>query len=418
MKKFESMLRRTATPNLVFFFPNDFLLAKPVVQRLFQQVNERARRLFAGFLALSLTTRKKVSLAIFLGIDMKTMRRGISDLLKSFSLDKKRVRRTGGGRRSKEHEYPGFSDKLEGLTEDHLAGDPMNDKRWVRKSLHYFKEQLSLLGMKASLPTIRKYLRKRKIFLKSNKKVLSLQQHKDRDKQFQQINRMKKAFLKSGKPVISIDTKKKEKIGLFYSVGRLWKKVVAKVWDHDFPSLSTAKIVPFGIYDLKYNKGYIYCGTSYETSQFIVEMIVKWWKEIGRYLYPNEKNLLILCDAGGANSYRCHGWKYELQTQLAAVYKLKVTVCHYPSGASKWNPIEHRLFSFISINWAGEPLTSIKKMLNLINSTTTRTGLTVQGFLIEKNYEKGRKYTPAQMKQLPIKYMKILPQWNYTLLPS
>lgn len=417
-KKFNRKIKEKYNNDLTMYYSCHVVLSKQLIRELFQQLNERSRRLVGAFLILSLTVRKKFSLTSFIGIDTKTLQKGIKELNNSFIFDKKRIRKIGGGRKTKEQMYPGFSNTLESLTEDHLAGDPMNDKRWVRKSLQHFKKQLQLKGIKASLPTIRKYLRKRKIFLKSNDKSLNLQQHKDRDRQFQQINRFKKAFIKAGRPVISIDTKKKEKIGLFKSVGRLWKKLARKVLDHDFPFLAESTIVPFGIYDLKQNKGYVYCGTSYETSQFIVEMIIKWWSEIGQKFYPHQTNLLILCDAGGANGYRRHGWKYELQNQLAAVFGIKITVCHYPSGASKWNPIEHQLFSFISINWAGEPLTSIEKMLNFINTTTTKTGLVVQGVLVKKTYKKGIKYTSDQMKSLPIKTMQILPKWNYTLLPQ
>ena len=203
------------------------------------------------------------------------------------------------------------------------------------------------------------------------------QHYNDRDLQFKQINRIKKGFLKSGNPVISVDTKKKEKIGLFKNAGRLWKKVAKKVFDHDFKTKSTVTITPFGIYDLKYNRVYVYRNDSYETSEYIIDMIVKSWEKIGKFLYAGKKKLLILCDAVGANGYRRKGWKYELQEHFASKFQIDITICHYPPGTSKWDPIEHRLFSAISINWAGVPLDSIDMMLNLIRNTTNGVIVTV-----------------------------------------
>lgn len=396
----------------------ELILSKSLLDMLFAQLQERAKRLVIAFLFLSIPVKKKVHLANLLGLDLKTIRKGIAELKSGPNLPPTQNRQAGGGRKTKEQKYRNFGGILETLTEDHLAGDPMSAKRWVRKSLQYFHTQLKLKGIPASLPTIRKYLRKRKIFLKKNAKVINTQHHKDRDRQFRRLNYFKNAFLQAGKPVISIDAKKKEQIGLFSSVGKGWRKVAKKVFDHDFPSLGQGKAIPFGIYDLKHNRGYVYCGTSHETSQFIVEMLVKWWAEIGQMLYPNQTHLLILCDAGGANGYRRLGWKWELYTQLATTFGLKVTVCHYPPGASKWNPIEHKLFSFISINWAGEPLTSYEKMVEFINTTTTKTGLTVSGVLVVKEYPTKIEYTDAQMAEIKIQGMKILPKWNYRILPQ
>jgi hypothetical protein len=223
--------------------------------------------------------------------------------------------------------------------------------------------------------------------------------------------------LKSGNPVISIDTKKKEKISLFKNAGKIWKKVAKRVLDHDFKTKSTVTITPFGIYDVKYNRGYVYCNDSYETSEYLVDMITKWWDEIGKILYVNKKKLLILCDAGGANGYRRKGWKYELQERLASKFQLDVTICHYPPGASKWNPIEHKLFSYISINWVGIPLDSIDTMLNLIRNTRTKTGLTIESFLIGKSYEKGKKYSDEDMERINIEHWSVVPDLSYTIYP-
>ena len=255
------------------------------------------------------------------------------------------------------------------------------------------------------------------ISLKKNVKSLNTKNHPQRDNQFQQLNQLKNEFLKAGKPVISVDTKKKEQIGNFSNPGKTWRKTAYQTLDHDFSSDAIGKFVPFGIYDLQHNKGYVYCGISRETSIFLVEAIVCWWNERGQFLYPNQSEILILCDSGGANGYRRRGWKWELQTQLADLYNLKITVCHYPTGASKWNPIEHRLFGPISLNWQGEPLTSYPKALSLIRTTTTEPGLEVEAFFMEKFYQKGIKVTDKQMTTLNLHPHEILPQWNYTLIP-
>lgn len=196
-----------------------------------------------------------------------------------------------------------------------------------------------------------------------------------------------------------------------------WKKDPVEVYDHDFPNLATGYIIPFGIYDLRKNSADIFCGTSAETSKFAVEMIVQWWEEIGQLENPSKNRLLILCDAGGANSYRRYGWKIELQNQFSSRFGIQVTVCHYPPGSSKYNPIEHKVFSFISINWSGRVLNSVDVALNLMNSTTTKNGLTVRSHYRDKKYEKGIKYTKDQKRQLSIQYALKLPKLTYTIFP-
>ena len=351
-------------------------------------------------------------------MDPKTIRKGIKELVSNSVLSKNRIRKNGGGRKSKNVEYPEFLANLESIAENQLAGDPMTLKRWVRNSLKYYKTKLNEIGVNASMPTIRKYFKKLKISLKSNKKALSSKEDKRRNSQIEQINKYKNFYISLNRPVISIDTKKKEPIGLFKNLGRLWRKTFFKVQDHDFPNLRKAQAIPFGIYDIAINKGYIYINTSHETSGFLVAMLVRWWEEKGKFLYPNAKDLLILCDAGGANGWRRKGWKYELYKQFSVRFGIEVTVCHYPPGASKWNPIEHRLFSFISINWAGEPLESIEKMVELINSTKTETGLTVEAFLDDTEYKTGMKYTKEQMAEIKVKSFILNPQLNYTILPQ
>jgi hypothetical protein len=236
-------------------------------------------------------------------------------------------------------------------------------------------------------------------------------------RQFAYLNRQKQAFLAAGWPVISVDTKKKELIGNFKNYGQVWCQEATAVNDHDFEQNALGKAVPYGIYDLQHNRGYVYVGKSADTPQFAVEMIVRWWTTEGQDLYPNANQLLILADAGGSNGCRPRLWKQKLQELLADSLGLEVTVCHYPTGSSKWNPIEHRLFGPISINWAGKPLRTFEFMLACIRGTVTATGLQVKAFLVEDVYEKGIRVTKAFMETLSIEMHAVCPRWNYTIKP-
>ena len=377
--------------------------------------NERDRRLFAGFLATIFRHGGIQKAARLTGLDVKTVRQGKRELINRDTLQNARIRREGGGRLTKAQAEPAFEQKLQELIEDELAGDPMNEKKWVRKTLRWMKKKLGKKGIKVSISTIRKTLKKQGISLKKNKKSKSTQDHPDREVQFRYLNKLKRLFLDLGKPVISVDAKKKEMIGNFKNDGRTYRKGAIEVLDHDFPSLAEGKLIPFGIYDLKNNKGHVYCGTSFETSEFAVDCICKWWKEYGQEQYPNQSEILILCDGGGSNGYRRRMWKWSLQTKLTDRLGLNIHICHYPSGTSKYNPIERKMFSFISKNWAGEPLTSNEKALSFIKSTKTENGLKVGARLIEKEYKKGLKVSNEQMESLSIKRANTCPQWNYCI---
>lgn len=387
------------------------------IRFLAKSFNERERRYFAGFLAGAIGHGGTKKAARLTGLDVKTIRRGKKELNNREKILKSRIRREGGGRLTKAQADPRYERELKAFVEDEVAGDPMSGRKWTRKTLRWMKKELHAIGINASLSTIRNTLRKCKISLKKNRKYKSTLNHPERDTQFLYLNKLKHKSLSTGNPVISVDTKKKELVGNFKNDGRTWRKEALKVFDHDFPSLAEGKLVPFGIYDLKNNEGYLYCGTSFETSEFVVDSIICWWEENGRNQYPNASKILILCDSGGANGYRRRMWKWALQTKLADRLGLTVTVCHYPSGASKYNPIEHMLFSFISLNWAGEPLTSYEKALGLIKSTTTEKGLKVEAQLVDKEYEKGLKVSDEQMKSLNIERPNVCPQWNYTIKP-
>ena len=377
--------------------------------------NERDRRLFSGFLATLFRHGGIQKAAKLTELDVKTVRKGKKELMERLKFDKSRIRRAGGGRGTKIQAEPSYEQELLGLIEDDLAGDPMNEGKWVRKTLRWMKKKLREKGIKVSLNTISNTLKNHGISPKKNKKTKSTQNHPMRDEQFRYLNKLKQLFLDLGKPVISIDAKKKELIGDFKKDGRTWRKEAIEVLDHDFPSLGIGKLIPYGIYNLNNNKGHVYCGTSFETSEFAVDCICEWWEEYGQKLYSNQSEILILCDSGSSNGYRRRMWKYDLQTKLADRLGLIVHVCHYPSGASKYNPIERKMFSFISKNWAGEPLTSNEKALNFIRSTKTGDGLEIGATLIEKEYKKGLKVSNEQMESLNIKRAKICPQWNYCI---
>ena len=293
----------------------------------------------------------------------------------------------------------------------------MSEQKWHRSSLRHLMDEMEKLGYWLSHTTISRLLEKLGYSLKANEKRLAGSQHPDRNLQFEYIAAQKAAFRAQGLPIISVDTKKKELIGNFKNPGQEWCQTARAVNDHDFEQEALGKAVPYGIYDLEHNRGYVYVGQSADTPQFAVEMIVRGWQEIGKQLYPYASKILILADAGGSNGCRPRLWKQQLQEQLADQLGLELTVCHYPTGASKWNPIEHRLFGPISSNWAGKPLKSFEFMLACIRGTDTDTGLQVEAFLVEKVYKKGIKVAKELMKSLSIEWHPVCPRWNYTIKP-
>jgi hypothetical protein len=299
-----------------------------------------------------------------------------------------------------------------------VAGEPQTNYRWVRQSLQKIRQALSeQQGTHLSCGTIRRLLKKQNIRPRSNVKRLHPKPHSDRDRQFQYLVNQRKAFLRAGWPCISVDSKKRELIGLFYNRGTQWCQTAQSVNTHDFPSYAEGHAVPYGIYDLAHNLGYVAVGKSADTPEFAVDAIVWWWLQFGSWRFPDAPELLILADAGGSNGYRPRRWKQQLQVKLADAIGLAVTVCHYPTGASKWNPIEHRLFSQISRTWAGMPLTSYDILLDGLRSTQTKSGLRVQATSFDKTYQKGLSVTDAEMKLLMIQKHVTCPNWNYTIRP-
>lgn len=301
------------------------------------------------------------------------------------------------------------------MLQGETAGDPMSERKWRRSSLRQLSQAL---GETISHTTVGRLLRDMNFSPKANIKRLTGAPHPDRETQFANIEQQKQVFREAGWPIISVDSKKKELIGNFKNAGRRWCQQADAVNAHDFEQDSLGRAVPYGLYDVTNNRGYVYVGCSADTPQFAVEQIATWWRCFGCHDFPEAKRLLILCDAGGSNAYRSRLWKHQLQALLSDQLGLEVTVCHYPTGASKWNPIEHRLFGPISVNWAAQPLVTFEKMLALIRGTLTETGLTIQAFLVEKVYATGLKVTDTVMNNLNLTHHPICPKWNYTLRPA
>jgi hypothetical protein len=307
---------------------------------------------------------------------------------------------------------------LRELLREDMAGDPMGRRGlWTGKHLEEISDQLSRLGLSACPNTVRRLLDQLGYALHANRKSLSGTQSPERDRQFRYLQRQRKEFVQSARPIISVDTKKKELVGRFKNPGQVWSRKPVPVNDHDFRSQANGLAIPRGLYDPQANRGSVVVGTSHDTPEFAVEAIVHWWRGEGRQRYGQAPHLLILADSGGSNGARCRLWKYALQEKLVDPYQLAVTVCHYPAGASKWNPVEHRLFSEISKHWAGQPLVDFPTVVRLIGETRTQTGLTVKCHLTTKYYATGRKITDQEMHQLNLRKHAVIPEWNYTLRP-
>ena len=305
---------------------------------------------------------------------------------------------------------------LEELLADGTAGDPVSGMKWTHRSLRTLRKGLKHRGFKASPPTIARLLRDRHFSLRTCRKNKAGTRHKDRDRQFRYLTRLRKLYQSLGLPVISVDTKKKEWVGDFKNPGRCWRRQDRDVLDHDFPSWAIGRAIPYGIYDLTFDDGLVVVGTSHETPPFAVAAIRRWWLEVGRWRYFGKKRLLIEADAGGANDARKWEWKVALQG-LADEFGLIITVTHYPAGASKWNPIDHRMFSLISANWSGEPLVSYETILGYIRRTRSSRGFHCRAFLDETNYPTGYKVTPEAKARVRLKPRPVLPRWNYSIWP-
>ncbi len=385
---------------------------------LFPILNERQRRLLAASEAREYGWGGISFVASVTGMSRQTITKGLKELGQDESFDK--IRSDGGGRKKLSQSMPEVLDAIEEIVGETTRGDPESPLRWTCKSVRNITDELSQKGFEIGRQSVANILHELDYSLQAAKKTSEgKEDHPDRDAQFKHINKKCKGFIRNRSPVISVDTKKKELIGNYHNNGREWqyKGKPIEVLDHDFPDPKVPKAVPYGVFDVAENKGWINVGVSADTSEFAVESIRQWWKTMGCKTYRDAKKLLITADCGGSNSYRVHLWKTELQ-KLANELNLKITVCHYPPGTSKWNKIEHKLFSFISINWRGQPLTDYRTVVDLIARTKTSAGLTVKARLDQKKYAKGRKVTKEQLQALNIVRDKFHGEWNYTIKPQ
>jgi Rhodopirellula transposase DDE domain len=311
---------------------------------------------------------------------------------------------------------PEILNALKELLEDTVAGDPVSGLKWTHRSLRKLQKALRRRGIRLALATIARLLRRLGFSLKTCRKQQAGTQDPDRDRQFRYIVRMRKLYLEKGLPVISVDTMKKEWVGNFKNAGRCWRRRHRKVLDHDFPRWALGQAIPVGIYDVGHNDGYVVVGTSHATAAFITAAIRRWWRVVGRRRYPGARRLLLEMDGGGANDPRTWLWRVALQ-DLADETGLVIVVTHYPPGASKWNPIEHRMFSVISGNWAGEPLVSYETIVKHIRTARTETGFRCRACLDRKDYPARQRAAPKDKTRVQLKPSPVLPKWNYTIWP-
>jgi hypothetical protein len=387
-------------------------------QAIFPHLDERQRRLLMGAEARSLGRGGIRAVARAASVREATVSLGV-DELDSGAGPLGRARRPGGGRKRAADLDPGLRPALLALVEPEERGDPMSPLRWTVKSTRRLAAELTRQGHRVGADTVGDLLRAEGFSLQGNAKTIEGQRHPDRDAQFRYINEQVKEHQGTADPVISVDTKKKELVGEFKNPGREWRPQgqPAAVRTHDFPEEGLGKAVPYGVYDITADAGWVSVGTDHDTAAFAVESIRRWWKAAGRDDYPQARRLLITADAGGSNGYRTRAWKAELAA-LAVETGLEITCCHFPPGTSKWNKIEHRLFSHITMNWRGRPLTSHEVIVQTIAATTTRTGLRVHAELDTSTYQTGIRIGDGQMGALPMTRHEWHGDWNYTLRPE
>jgi transposase len=385
---------------------------------IFPHLDERQRRLLLGAEARVLGHGGIKLVARAAEVREATVSLGVREL-ESGEEPLGRARRAGGGRKRLTETDPGLVPALLALVQPQERGDPMSPLRWTTASTRELAGELTRQGHPVSADTVDKLLREQGFSLQGNAKTIEGRQHPDRDGQFRYINAQARAHQAAGEPVISVDAKKKEQVGQYGNAGRTWRPEgdPVRVRDHDFPDKDLGKVTPYGVYDIGANAGFVNVGTDHDTAAFAVESVRRWWAARGRLDYPDARRLLITADAGGSNGYRTRAWKAGLAS-LARETGLEITCCHFPPGTSKWNKIEHRLFSAITMNWRGRPLTSHEVILNTIAATTTATGLTVRAELDPGRYPAGIKISEAEMDALPLARHDWHGDWNYTLHPA
>ena len=389
--------------------------------RVLSTLNEYQARLFVAGKALEMGRGGTSRLSKLTGMSRVTITSGLSELRGGKRLREAgagRVRVPGGGRKKVEEADPALQGRLKAIVEEMTAGDPMSPLKWTSKSTRTIAEDLTRGGHPVSNVTVARCLAEMGYTLQANVKTREGPQHPDRDAQFRYLNRQVKSFRRTGDPVISVDSKKKELVGAFKNGGRRWmpQGKPDEVAAYDFPSQAEGKAIPYGAYDIARNRAVVNVGVTHETAEFAVESIRRWWRMDGRRHYREARRLLICADSGGGNGSRQRAWKVQLQG-LSDEIGMPITVCHYPPGTSKWNKIEHRLFSFISLNWKGKPLINFETVVNLIGETRTKTGLKVKAILDTNQYETGVELSKKDMDQLHLTRHRTHPDWNYTLSP-
>ena len=382
-------------------------------------LNEQSRRRFVALEARALGRGGVSLMAQISGLARSTIYQGLSDIRGRVSAPVGRVRKAGGGRKKKAIAAPTLVADLKAMVESVTRGDPRQPLLWTSRSLRNLVSELAKKGHDVCPTTVGDLLRGLNYSLQANRKSKEGSQHIDRDAQFEYINTQAKAFLAAREPVISVDTKKKELVGVFKNNGRELrpKGRPEPVNVHDFIDPKLKRAVPYGVYDITNNVGWVSVGTDHDTAAFAVNTIRHWWRAMGKESYAHATRLMVTADGGGSNGYRVRLWKVELQ-KLATELKLPITVCHMPPGTSKWNKIEHRLFSFITINWRGKPLRSYRTIVQLIAATTTDAGLKVRALLDEAKYPKGVKVTDAQLAVVNLTPHTFHGNWNYTIAPD
>ncbi len=397
----------------------DVKLCRAKYRALAPALTERSRRIWAATEARAAGRGGITGVARATGIAYATIQRGLHELTAKRPLPSGRIRRPGGGRKKTRDKDPTLLADLEGLVEPTASGHPMSPLRWTSRSVRHLTAALQRMGHAVSRQLVAELLAAAGYSLQANRKTREGANHPDRDAQFRYINQHVRRFQRATQPVISVDTKKKELVGDFKNAGRQWRPngqpVPVRV--HDFLIPARGKAIPYGVYDLTRNAGWVSVGIDHDTATFAVRTIGRWWQKMGRPRYRRARSLLITADAGGSNGARVRRWKWELQ-QLANRTRVAITVCHLPPGTSKWNKIEHRLFSYISSNWRGQPLVSLAVIVNLIGATRTATGLRVRCELDRGAYPKGQEVTDAQMAALNLVPHRFHGDWNYTIHPQ
>lgn len=395
---------------------------KSKYESLKSELDERGRRLWAAAEADALGHGGVSAVSKATGIAESTVRLGRNQMkikTKSNGTEPRRIRKKGGGRKPLTVKDADLLDLLDALVEPTSRGDPMSPLRWTCKSTRKLSEELAKQGHPISHSKVGQLLSELNYSLQSTRKRMEGQSHADRNAQFEFINGKVIEFQSRNQPTISIDTKKKELIGRFSNGGIEYqpKGKPEEVETYDFPSMAEGKGIPYGVYDIAENKGWVSVGTDHDTAQFAVNTIRQWWYHMGQLVYPQAEELLITADGGGSNGSRCRLWKFEIQG-LADELKMGISVCHFPPGTSKWNKIEHRMFSHITKNWRGRPLTSHEVIVNLISNTSTRSGLKIQAGLDSQEYPTGIKVSEREMKELNLMKNEFHGEWNYTILPK